>query len=69
MYERSRCLCLTLSCSVSLAVDLCVLLHVVDDVTVELHSLRFRNNIFLRGGVVSLKPNPQPGGPGYPYFV
>jgi hypothetical protein len=26
--------------------------------------LRFRNNIFLRGGVVSLTPNPQPGGPG-----
>jgi hypothetical protein len=24
---------------------------------------------FLRGGVVSLTPNPQPGGPGYPFFV
>jgi hypothetical protein len=25
--------------------------------------LRFCNNIFLHGGVVSLTPNPQPGGP------
>jgi hypothetical protein len=28
--------------------------------------LRFSNNIILRGGVVSLTPNPQPGGPEYP---
>ena len=26
----------------------------------------FRNNYFLQGEVVSLMPNPQPGGPGYP---
>jgi hypothetical protein len=26
----------------------------------------FRNNSYLQGEVVSLKPNPQPGGPGYP---
>jgi hypothetical protein len=30
--------------------------------------LRFRYNIFLRGGVVNLTPNPQPGGPGYPFL-
>jgi hypothetical protein len=30
--------------------------------------LRFPNNTFLRGGVVSLTPNPQPGGPGYPFL-
>jgi hypothetical protein len=30
--------------------------------------LRFRNNIFLRGEVVSLTLNPQPGGPGYPFL-
>jgi hypothetical protein len=30
--------------------------------------LRSRNNIFLWGGVVSLTPNPQPGGPGYPFL-
>jgi hypothetical protein len=30
--------------------------------------LSFRNNIFLRGGVVSLTPNPQPGGLGYPFL-
>jgi hypothetical protein len=30
--------------------------------------VRFRNNIFLRGGVVNLTPNPQPGGPGYPFL-
>jgi hypothetical protein len=29
--------------------------------------LRFHNNIFLRVGVVSLTPNPQPGGPGYTF--
>ena len=28
--------------------------------------LGFRNNYFLQGEVVSLTPNPQPGGPGYP---
>jgi hypothetical protein len=30
--------------------------------------LRFRYNIFLWGGVVSLTPNPQHGGPGYPFL-
>jgi hypothetical protein len=28
--------------------------------------IKFRNNSFLQGEVVSLTPNPQPGGPGYP---
>jgi len=28
--------------------------------------LGFRNNYFLQGEVVSLTPNPLPGGPGYP---
>jgi hypothetical protein len=28
-----------------------------------------QKNIFLSGEVVSLMPNPQPGGPGYPFFV
>jgi hypothetical protein len=27
--------------------------------------VRFRDNKFLQGGVVSPTPNPQPGGPGY----
>jgi hypothetical protein len=31
--------------------------------------LRFLYNIFLEGGVVSLTPNPQHGGPGYLFFV
>ena len=31
-----------------------------------LASLGFRNNYFLQGEVVSLTPNPQPRGPGYP---
>jgi hypothetical protein len=30
--------------------------------------LRFRNNIFLRGGVVSLTPNPKAEGPGCPFL-
>jgi hypothetical protein len=32
-------------------------------------SMRFQNNTFLRGEVVSPMPNPQPGEPGYPFFV
>ena len=31
--------------------------------------LDFRNNKFLLCGIVSSTPNPQPGGPGYPFFV
>ena len=30
--------------------------------------LGFENKLFLRCGVVSPKPNPQPGGPGYPFL-
>jgi hypothetical protein len=33
-----------------------------------LHFMRFQNNTFLRGDI-SPTPNPQPGGPGYPFFV
>jgi hypothetical protein len=69
MYERFRGQYLTLSCSVSLAADLCVLLHVVADVTVQLHFLEVSYQYYLLGGVVSRTPNPQPGGSGYPYIV
>jgi hypothetical protein len=57
---------------VPLPAYLFVLLHVVAEIHARLHSLevslRFHNNIFLRGKVVSLTPNPQPGGPGYLSF-
>ena len=68
MNERSMCQCLILTCFVFLATDLCVLLHVIAQVSVQLHFLEVWQQyfFFLRGGVVSLTPNSQPEGPGYP---
>jgi len=56
-------------CSVSLAADICVLFHVVVEVSVQLHFTEVQQRYFLWVGFFSLTPNPQIGGPGYPFFV
>ena len=68
--ERSRCQCLILIRSVSLAANHCVLLHVVLEVSsVQLHFLEVSYlYVFYELGVVSLTPNPQLGGSEYPFL-
>jgi hypothetical protein len=67
MNEHSRWQCLILICSAYLTTDLCVLLHVIAEISIQLHFPEvLLQYFFLWGGVVSFMPNPQPGGPGYP---